>query len=150
DFYQRCAAYPELASALNAHQFLVSPMDLEGFRSVIVEPARKVGLSFEPGLVETILDDVEQQPGALPLLEHALLELWERRHGRLLRLEGYRDAGGVQGAIARRAEDVYGSLDERQQALVRQILPRLTRPGEGTTDTRRRATLDEIVTNPDE
>jgi WD40 repeat protein len=150
DFYGRCAAYSDLASAVAKHQFLVSPMDREALRQVIVEPARQVGLNFEEGLVETILDDVAKQPGALPLLEHALLELWERRDRGLLTLDGYRASGGVQGAIARRAEEVYAAFDEAQQAIVRHMFPRLTRPGEGTEDTRRRAPLDEMVTSPAE
>jgi len=74
-------------------------MDREALLQVIVEPARQVGLSFEEGLAETILDDVAKQPGALPLLEYALLELWQRREHRRLTLDGYRASGGVQGAI---------------------------------------------------
>ena len=47
-------------------------------RQAIEEPARRVGLGFEPGVVDKILNDVAYQPGALPLLEHALLELRKR------------------------------------------------------------------------
>ena len=73
DFYQKCAAYPELSAQVAAQQFLVSPLSMEGLKQAIADPAWRVGLEFEPGLVETILDDVKSQPGALPLLEHALL-----------------------------------------------------------------------------
>ncbi|HEX8651154.1 MAG TPA: TIR domain-containing protein [Pyrinomonadaceae bacterium] len=146
DFYQKCAAYPELSERIAAHQFLVSPMDEKNLKQVIEEPAWHVGLEFEQGLVETILDDIQSQPGALPLLEHALLELWERRRGNLLTLEAYRESGGVQGAIAKRADAIYDSFTEEQQAIVRRIMLRLTQPGEGTEDTRRRATMDELVT----
>jgi WD40 repeat protein len=150
DFYHRCAAYPELAAALASHQFLVSPMGREDLRLAIVEPARRVGLSFEAGLVETVLDDVADRPGTLPLLEHALLELWERRHGALLTLEGYRGSGGVDGAIAQRADEVYATLDPAQQGIARRVLLRLTQPGDGTEDTRRRATLGEMIVRQDE
>src|SRR5207248_4736198 len=102
DFYPRCAAYPELAARVAAQQLLVTPMDADALRQAIEEPARRVGLEFEAGLVDTILADVGGQPGALPLLEHALLEMWGRRRGRMLTLEGYRESGGVEGAIARR------------------------------------------------
>ena len=95
DFYQRCAAYTDLAARVAANQFLVSPMDAEGLRQAIEEPARLAGLEFEEGLVETIVEDVAGQPGALPLLEHSLLELWKRRRARMLTLEGYRESGGV-------------------------------------------------------
>jgi WD40 repeat protein len=144
DFYHRCGGYPELAQQLAAQQYLVSPMQTEGLRQAIREPARSVGLSLEPGLVDTILADVSGQPGALPLLEHALLELWERRRAGVLTLEGYRDSGGVQGAIAQRADDVFESLAPDKQELARRTFLRLTQPGEGTEDTRRRAPLAEL------
>lgn len=150
DFYQKCAAYSELSAQIAAQQFLVSPLSAEGLRQAITEPAWRVGLEFEPGLVETILDDVNSQPGALPLLEHALLELWERRRGRLLTLEEYRETGGVKGAIAKRADTVFESLDAEQKAILRRVMLRLTQPGEGTEDTRRRATLTELITRPAE
>jgi hypothetical protein len=88
DFYAKCAAYPELSQQIAAHQSLVSPMSHDGLRQVVEDPARRAGLQLEEGLGETILEDVENQPGALPLLEHALLELWERRRGDMLTLEG--------------------------------------------------------------
>ncbi|HEY0380076.1 MAG TPA: TIR domain-containing protein [Pyrinomonadaceae bacterium] len=150
DFYQKCAAYPELSERIAAQQFLVSPMDEENLKQAIEEPAWHVGLEFEQGLVETILDDIQSQPGALPLLEHALLELWERRRGNMLTLEAYRESGGVQGAIAKRADAIYASLTPEQQQIARRIMLRLTQPGEGTEDTRRRATMDELVTRGEE
>jgi WD40 repeat protein/energy-coupling factor transporter ATP-binding protein EcfA2 len=150
DFYQKCAAYPELSAQIAGQQFLVSPMTLDALRQTIEEPAWRVGLEFEQGLVETILDDVARQPGALPLLEHALLELWERRRGRLMTLEAYRESGGVEGAIARRADAIYETFDAEQQVIVRRVMLRLTQPGEGTEDTRRRATMGELITHPEE
>jgi WD40 repeat protein len=146
DFYHRCGAYPELAQQLALGQYLVSPLQPDGLRQAVVEPARRVGLAFEPGLVDTILADVADQPGALPLLEHALLELWQRRTGGTLTLAGYRDSGGVQGAIAKRAEQVFESLGPEQRELARRTFLRLTQPGEGTEDTRRRAQLAELET----
>ena len=79
----------------------------------------------------TILDDVGSQPGSLPLLEHALLELWERRRGGLLTLAGYQQTGGVRLPLAERADLVLASLDEAAQDDVRRTLLRLTQPGEG-------------------
>jgi len=148
DFYAKCAAYPEFSTRIAAHQFLVSPLENDSLRKAVEEPARLVGLEFERGLVETILQDVADRPGALPLLEHALLELWERRRGKMLTLEGYRESGGVQGAIAKRAEAVFGSFAKAQQVIARRLLLRLTQPGEGTEDTRRRAAIEELITQP--
>ena len=148
DFYARAATYAELADRLADYQVLVTPMQAEELRQAIEAPARRVGLSFDAGLVDTILADVAHQPGGLPLLEHALLELWERRLGRQLTFAAYREIGGVEGAIARRAEEEYGALSSEQQAVARRIMLRLVQPGEGTVDTRRRARLDELAFDP--
>jgi energy-coupling factor transporter ATP-binding protein EcfA2 len=150
DFLPKCAGFPDLATRVAAQQFLVTPMDADMLRQAIEEPARRVGLGFEPGVVDKILNDVANQPGALPLLEHALLELWKRRQGRTLTLEGYRESGGVTGAIAKTAEESFNGFSANEQRIVRRIMLRLTQLGEGTEDTRRRAKLDELVTKPEE
>ncbi len=150
DFYARAAAHADLAAHIARSQHLVAPLTPDGIRDAIEEPARAVGLVFEEGLVGTILDDLEGQPGSLPLLQYALLELWKRRRGGMLTLEGYRESGGVMGAIAKRAEAIYAAFTPDEQAIVRRALLRLTQPGEGTEDTRRRASMRELVTRVDE
>lgn len=150
DFYPRCAAYPDLAALISSSQHLVGPLTEDGLRAAIEQPAHAVGLEFEEGLVGAIMDDVERQPGALPLLEHALLELWRRRRGSMLTLEAYREAGGVQGAVAKRAEMIFSAFSPEEQEIARRALMRLSQPGEGTEDTRRRAALSELITQPSE
>jgi WD40 repeat protein len=145
DFYQRCAAYPELSQLISGQQMLVSPMSRDAARQAIEEPARRVGLEFEEGLIDTILDDAGSDLGSLPLLQHALLELWERRRGRMLTLEGYRDTGGVEGALAKRADEILEHFSPAEQEIARRTLLRLTQPGEGTEDTRRRAPRSELA-----
>jgi WD40 repeat protein len=145
DFYARCAAYPELAERTARSLALVGPMDGDELRQAIEEPARRVGLFFEPGLVQTILADVGPDAGALPLLEHALLEVWRRRVGDELTLDGYVEAGRVEGALAKRAEGVFAGFTLEQQEVARRTMLRLTQPGEGTEDTRRRATISELT-----
>ncbi len=104
DFYHRCAVYRNLAGRLSARHVLVGSMDEAELRRAIERPAQRVGLKFETGLVNAILADVARQPGSLPLLQHALLELWEQRQGQLLTLSAYQASGGVSGAIAQRAD----------------------------------------------
>src|SRR5207247_6247576 len=88
------------------------------------------------------------EPGALPLLSHALMETWARRDGRTLTLAGYRDAGGVRGAVARTAEELFEGATEPEQSLLRHTFLRLTEPGEGTEDTRRRVPRRELAAEP--
>jgi len=145
DFYGRCAVYPELSAALSDHQVLVGPMNPAELRLAIERPARLAGCEFEPGLVETLLRDVERQPGALPLLQHTLAELWERRDGRRLTFAAYEAIGRLDGALERRANAVFDALDDGRKGLCQRIFLRLTQPGDGTEDSKRRATLDELV-----
>ncbi len=156
DFYAHCARYPRLREALSARQVFIGPMSAAELRQAIEAPARLGGWEFAPGLVDLILRDVgvreehPPEPGALPLLEHALLETWERRRGRTLTLQGYADAGGVQGAIAHTAESVLNRLTAEQKALARRIFLRLTELGEGTQDTCRRAAISELISTEGE
>jgi WD40 repeat protein/DNA-binding SARP family transcriptional activator len=149
DFYHHCAQFETLRAALEQHQAYIGPMAPDELRSAIEEPARRNGWDLEPGLVDLLLRDVGEEPGALPLLSHALLETWKRRRGHTLTLGGYAETGGVRGAIAKTAEAVYQRLDENQQAIARNIFLRLTELGESTQDTRRRARLDELLPRPE-
>jgi len=145
DFYQHCAQYEALRRALADHQEYIGPMTAGELRRAIEEPAHSQNLHFEEGLVDLLLGDVGDEPGALPLLSHALLETWQRRRGQTLTLAGYSASGRVQGAIAKTAESVYQALPPTRQAIARDIFLRLTELGEGTQDTRRQADLAELL-----
>ncbi len=145
DFFGRCAGFPNLAAWLSERDELVGPMSKAELHRAMEGPAELAGLQFEKGLKETILADLGREPGVLPLFQYTLLELWERRRGDWLTIDAYYQVGGVQGALAQRADEVYASLIPSQQATVRRILLRLTQLGEGTEDTRRRAPLTELL-----
>lgn len=144
DFYPRCAEHSLLRTLLTERQYLVGPMARSDIARAIEEPARRVGLDLEPGLTRTILEDVTSGAGGLPLLQHLLFELWRRRRGQRLTLQGYVESGGVQGALAQAAEAAFLALPVAQRVLARRLLLRLTQPGDGTQDTRRRAELAEF------
>jgi hypothetical protein len=147
DFYAHCAQYDDLREMLAQHQEYVGSMTTDELRCAVEGPAASDAWTLEPGLVDLVLRDAGDEPGALPLLSHALLETWCRRRGRRLTLSGYAESGGVRGAIARSAESTLREqLAADQQAIARRIFLRLTELGEGTQDTRRRAAFDELVT----
>jgi WD40 repeat protein/DNA-binding SARP family transcriptional activator len=150
DYYGACAAHPRLARLLGESHVLVGPMRPEELARAIAEPARKAGLAVDRDLVTKLVDDVAGQPGALPLLSTALLELWQHRDGRRMRLAAYERTGGVDGAVARLAEQAYGSLSEDEQRVARRILLRLAGSEEGDAVVRRRVALDELDTARDE
>ncbi len=152
DFYAHCAPFDPLRQALCQGQEYIGSMGVEEMRRAIEEPARRGGWTFESGLVDLLLREAGagEEPGALPLLSHALLETWQRRRGHTLTFAGYAESGGVHGAIAKTAETVYQKLAPRQRTITRNIFLRLTELGEGTQDTRRRAALMELVSRPED
>ncbi len=138
DFYDRPLLYRGFAELFKSRVEAVVPLSAEELERAISGPAKRVDVSLEPGLVAAMLADVAEEPGALPLMEYALTELFERRDGRTLFLEAYRQIGGVSGALGRRAEELYADLDDDGQEAARQLFLRLVALGEGTEDTRRR------------
>jgi len=151
DFYAACEPYENLRRILSQNQEYIGPMKASELRQAIEKPANVFGWLFEPGLVDLLLRDIgadgdrSPEPGALPLLSHALLETWRRRSGRMLTLAGYAESGGVHEAIAKTAELVYAQLSVNEQFIARNIFLRLTELGEGTQETRRRVLLSEII-----
>ena len=146
DYYDRCAVYPNLSAALADHQLLLGPLSEDEFRQAIERPAQLVGCELEPGLTELLLRDVaDQVAGGLPLLQHALLELWERRKANRLTRSAYRAIGGIAGALEQRAEHLFGQLDVNEREICRGTFLRLIQPGEGAEYTKRRAELTELL-----
>ncbi|MEA5541488.1 WD40 repeat domain-containing protein [Limnoraphis robusta Tam1] len=145
DFLGNALSYRRFADVLQNADIKLGPMNREELSQVIVKPAEKLGVTFEAGLRERILDDVEDEPGNLPLLEFALTELWKRRKGKQLTHAAYEEIGQVQGALARHADENYSKLSTAQKEQVRRIFIQLVRPGEGTEDTRRLATKVELT-----
>ncbi len=144
DFYDRPLMHPAFGQLMRQRTEVVVPLTTEELTQAVEGPAEQVGVEFEPGLAAAIVAEVSEQPGALPMLQYALTELFERRDGRRLTWAAYQEIGGVSGALARRAEEVYDALDEAGQQAARQLFLRLVTLGEGTEDTRRRVRLGEL------
>ncbi|MFB4314172.1 hypothetical protein [Actinomadura sp. 21ATH] len=151
DYWDRCAAYPLFARAIQDGQVIVEPMDEDDLRLAITGPAAVAGLEIEPGLVETILDELRAErggdryeAGALPLLSQALRNTWDRREDGRLTVRGYEESGGVRDAVRRTADEVLESLppDDRKTAL--RIFRRMTLITAGGRLARRRVTLREL------
>jgi WD40 repeat protein/DNA-binding SARP family transcriptional activator/energy-coupling factor transporter ATP-binding protein EcfA2 len=144
DQYGRCAEYPELSNLLAANQVLVGAMGRDDLLRAVEFPAERGGLRIDATLSRALVDDVQGEPGALPLLSTALLELWQQREGRRLTNAAYERSGGVQGAVARLGEDAFGALDAEQQRTARQVLMALVAESSAGTVERRRIPLDEL------
>ena len=145
DFYDRPLMYPDFSELMRKRTEVVVPLTTDELSRAIGGPTERVGARLEPGLATDIIADVKEQPGALPLLQYALTELFERREGRLLTRQAYQSIGGVMGALGRRAEEAFAALDQNGQAMAGQLFLRLVTLGEGTEDTRRRVLRSELT-----
>ena len=135
-----------------AGKIMPSPLTASELRDAIECPAEQVGLKFEAGVIDALLDDILGEPAALPLLQYSLLKLWEARERNRVTLETYKQVGGGRLALARAADDLYNRLSPQEQVSVRRILLRMVRPGEGlevTSGRVRRADLLSIGEDPD-
>jgi len=146
DFYDRPLAYAGLAELVKSRTVAVTPLLPEELQRAVVAPAEGVSLRIDPALVADLVADVATQPGALPLLQYALTELFDQRDGSTLTLDGYRRIGGVSGALSRRAEALYRRLNGSGREATRQLFLRLITVGrEGGDDTRRRVLRSELT-----
>jgi len=145
DFYDRPLQYPEFGALVQARTETVLPLSAEELERAILRPAAAVGVKFEEGLAASIAHDVHYQPGALPLMQYALMELFEAREDHTLTHAGYAKIGGSVGALAKRIEEIYTELDDGGRELVRQMFLRLVTLGEGVEDTRRRVPRSELL-----
>lgn len=147
DFFDRCTHHPELIDAVRDSTMPVRPMNAAELREAVTKPAAAVGLIVQRELTARIIEEVTGQPGGLPLMSHALLETWRRHQGKALTKEAYEAAGGIHGAVANTAEQLYAELIPAQRERLRDLLLRLITPGEaGAHDTRRPVARAELLT----
>ncbi len=129
-----------------AHRLFLAAPEPEALRRVSEGPLHRVGLEFEPGLLDLLLAEAGTEAGALPALQHTLDRLWTRREGRRLTHRGYRALGGLSGALATTADEVIDGLDAEERASARQLLVALVAVGEdGRLSGRRAAALDALL-----
>jgi hypothetical protein len=138
-------------------RLVVPPLRHDELREIIEKPAGERVLFFEPpSLVERLIEDVNNMPGALPLLSFALSELYlayiERQReaqcegaviDRTITEEDYRKLGGVVGALSRRATEEYDACDAAHQATMRRVMLRMVAT-EGEL-ARRRVPCEEMI-----
>ena len=117
-----------LGSMARQRLHFVTPLTGDELKAAIEQPAELAGLRLEHGLVELLLRDAEGEPGALPLLSYTLMETWRRRDGNVLTVDGYRESGGIRGAVARSADRLYDSLPSEQRTVLRSLMLRLVAP----------------------
>ncbi|MFN8376668.1 MAG: protein kinase [Anaerolineae bacterium] len=150
DFVDRPLQHQEFGNLITERIEFVLPMSAKELEQSIVGPANRVGLKIEGSLIAVIVSDVNKQPGALPLLQYALTELFNTRRGVTLTMDAYRAMGGISGALARRADELYVQMKNESKQAARQLFLRLITINEGSEATRRRAMQSELTSVADE
>ncbi|MBD2494006.1 caspase family protein [Nostoc sp. FACHB-280] len=149
DFISPCLELPKLSQKLQASHVLVPPrLSAENYRKIIEKPAEQVELTVEPGLVELLLNDLQQSAGDLPLLQFVLEQLWEHRNQNTgeLTVSAYRDKiGGIKVALELKAQAIYDSLSPEEQKIAQWVFLSLTRLGQGTEDTKKQVQKSQLL-----
>ncbi|NJN55125.1 MAG: hypothetical protein HC804_10410 [Anaerolineae bacterium] len=138
DYESYLTKVPLFHSLVEQGQVRVGAMNAAELHDAIEQPATAVGLKFEEGLVDAVVREIVGEPAALPLLQFALLQLWDNRERNRVTWETYRRLGGVMQALAHTADNIFNNLLPEEQITARRILLRLVRPSEGLEFTRRR------------
>jgi DNA-binding SARP family transcriptional activator/WD40 repeat protein/serine/threonine protein kinase len=138
DFLDRPLRYSDFGGLLKASTVMLAAPNPNELGEAIVKPAKGVGVEVAPELVERMVTEVHDQPGALPLLQHTLVELFSNRRSDLIGLADYEQIGGVSGSLARRAESIYHDLDDDERAAIQQVFLRLVTIVDESAPTRRR------------
>ncbi len=125
DRLDQLSEYRGFSQLLQRGLFVVTPLDETGLREAIEEPADASHVRIEPGLVELLVSDCQAQPGSLPLLSHVLAETWRRAEGNLMTVAAYRQSGGISGALAASAEEVWDALAPTDQPRMKRLFLRL-------------------------
>jgi WD40 repeat protein len=154
DYWDRCAAYPQLTPSMERDQIVVGPMTEAELRRVITGPAEASGLAIEAGLTDAIVADLRSAGngapgggGVLPLLSQAMMLTWEHRQDGELTRQAYDDAGGRAGiarAVEVSAETAYRGLTEGQRAIAREVFRRMTGTGPDRRPVHRTVTSSDL------
>ena len=153
EFLGDCARFRDLPEALNAGQYLIPRMNREQRRQAIEGPIRMAGGAIAPRLVQRILNEVGEDPGQLPVMQHALLRTWnywksKNQPDRPLDFEDYEAVGALDKAVSNHADEVYEEvrtkLPERGAILVRRLFQRLSDRDQYGRQTRRPTSMQEL------
>ncbi len=158
DFYPRCAEVPNLAALKEqGAQYDLLPPSFTEIRQMISQPTRAAGLRFEveptsgESLGDALHEAASHDPEGLPLLEFTLDALYhERTENGVLTFESYQKLGGLEGALAQRAENVFLELEPSAQKVLPEVLRMLVTVEEsGNRVARRRVRIADLAISPE-
>ena len=141
DLLDRPLEHPTIGALVGAGSYVLAPLSPAEVEEAIVQPAARVGVTFDDGVVADLVAEAVSYPGSLPLLQFTLTELYDRRRDAIISRQALEGIGGMAGAIGRRAEEVFDGLDEQRRGDARALFGRLVAPGQSAPDTRRQGVV---------
>ena len=148
DYLGECAQIPGLAEAVNDGEYLIPRLTRDQRRAAIEKPVSVGGGEISQRLVQRLLNDVGDDADQLPVLQHALMRIWEnwvadRDADEPMDLRHYDEVGGLREALSNHADEVYEALpNDEQRQISRQLFKTLTERGEDERGIRRPTRLD--------
>ncbi|MGB3494222.1 MAG: pentapeptide repeat-containing protein [Elainellaceae cyanobacterium] len=147
DFLGETQQHPKLNQLFSTQGFLVPIMQPEEMEGAISEPAKQAGRELDPATVRLLVEQARGQQGALPLLQFALQRIWEGLEQGVESLGTLEEIGGVGGALAHEAQQLYNSLNKDEQKIAQRIFVSLVQIEDGSEGTRRRVAKSELITS---
>ena len=145
DFLGATQEDPALNQLIQSQGVFVAALSEQGLRDAIRLPSERRGQPLDAATVDLLVEQSRGRDGALPLLQFALLRIWEGLLQGQPAAETLRQIGGVGGALAGEADRIQASLPEGDQRISRRLFLNLVQLGEGSRDTRRRVGLQEVI-----
>ena len=149
DFLGETQRHPDLNQVIAKQGAIVPAMSKEELRRAITKPAEIAGHPLDKAVVTLLLKDTQRREGALPLLQFALTRIWSGIRKGVKPIKTLEDIGGVGGALASEAQRIYQSLNDSEKQIARRVFLGLVQLGEGSSDTRRRASFNSLVSYKD-
>jgi len=149
DYIGDCVQFYGLPEVLNQSQYLVPRLNRSQRKRAIEGPAKLVGEIINPSLTAKLLNDVESEKDELPLLQHALMRIWDYeksidQNGQL-DLHDYEEVGGLKNALSNHADEVIIGMAEEDLKLIKKIFQALTMTDENGREIRRPVKLSELM-----
>ncbi|MEM9567267.1 MAG: WD40 repeat domain-containing protein, partial [Cyanobacteria bacterium P01_E01_bin.34] len=150
DFLGQTQRHPKLNETIAAQEITIPAMSAEELEEAIAKPAQNAGRTLDAGTVAQLVNETVGREGALPLLQFALQQIWEGLGEGKEPALTLKEIGGVGGAVANKAQQIYESLGDREKEIARRVFQGLVQLGEGAKDTRRRAELETLRARQDD
>jgi hypothetical protein len=148
DFIGDCSAFYGLPEAMNQSQYLVPRLNRVQLKTVIEGPAKLFGGKLNPSLTSLLLNELGKVKDELPLLQHALMRMWDyeinvNKSGEL-DLDDYKNIGGIERSLSNHADEALVGMSDEDLRITKEMFQALTAIDENGRKIRRPVLLSQL------